>query len=77
MSRGPGRIERAIASVFDAEPDNAFTTEELCKRVYCGVNRVKKKHGLLCLGLRDAGRPRPKAPCSAIAMPSRTRCHSG
>jgi hypothetical protein len=28
MSRGPGRIERAIAAILDAEPDNAFTTED-------------------------------------------------
>jgi len=44
MSRGPGRIERAIAAILDAESDNAFTTEDLCERVYRGVNRVEKKH---------------------------------
>jgi hypothetical protein len=49
MSRGPGRIERAIASILDADPDNAFTTEELCERVYHGVNRVEKKHGVAVL----------------------------
>ena len=44
MSRGPGRIERAIEAIFDAEPDNAFSTDDLCWRVYRGINRVEKKH---------------------------------
>jgi hypothetical protein len=29
MSRGPGRIERAIRELFDAHPDLAFVTDEL------------------------------------------------
>ena len=40
MSMGPGRIERAIAALLDGEADSAFTTEDLCERVYSGVNRV-------------------------------------
>ena len=44
MSRGPGKIERAVETVFDTEPDNAFTTEDLCDRVYLGVNRIERKH---------------------------------
>ena len=44
MSRGPGKIERAIEAVFAAEPDDAFTTADLCGRVYPGLNRVEKKH---------------------------------
>ncbi len=44
MSRGPGKIERAIEAVFAAEPDDAFATADLCDRVYTGVNRVEKKH---------------------------------
>jgi hypothetical protein len=43
MSRGPGRIERAIGDILGAELDNAFTAEELCERVYPGVP-VEKKH---------------------------------
>lgn len=38
MSRGPGRIQRAVAAIFAAEPDNAFLTIELCERVY-GLDR--------------------------------------
>ena len=34
MSKGPGRIQRAIKELFEAEPDNALTTTELCERVY-------------------------------------------
>ena len=48
MSRGPGRIERAIQTAFTAEPDNAFTTEELCLRVY-RVNQPSKKHRVAVL----------------------------
>ena len=34
MSKGLGHVGRAIAAAFDAEPDNAFTTEELCVCAY-------------------------------------------
>jgi hypothetical protein len=43
MSKGPGRIQRAIKALFEAEPDNAFTTTELCERVY-GVKDTGKRH---------------------------------
>jgi len=49
MSKGPGRIERAIAAALDAEPDGAFTTDDLCDRVYRGVNRIEKKHRVAVL----------------------------
>jgi hypothetical protein len=48
MSRGPGRIERAIAAILDAEPDNAFTVEDLCRRIY-GIERVEKRHRVAVL----------------------------
>src|SRR5215469_15240361 len=44
MSRGPGRIERAIKAAFDAEPARVFTTEYLCTHVYAGATRIEKKH---------------------------------
>jgi hypothetical protein len=34
MSRGPGRIERALRALFDANPDKAFTTDDLCLACY-------------------------------------------
>jgi hypothetical protein len=43
MSRGPGRIERAIRELFDAHPDEAFVTVELAEHCYPGV-AIKKKH---------------------------------
>lgn len=44
MSRGPGRIERAIKGAFDAEPQRVFTTDELCAQVFAGAPRIEKKH---------------------------------
>jgi hypothetical protein len=42
MSKGPGRLERAIATIFTGEPEAALTTEELCARIY--GEPVEKKH---------------------------------
>lgn len=58
MSRGPGRIEIAIGAALDAEPDRAFTTDELCQAVYRGINQVHKKHRVAVLraASRLAGR---------------------
>jgi hypothetical protein len=44
MSRGPGRVERAIKAAFDAEPTRVFTTEHLCTQVYSGTTKIEKKH---------------------------------
>jgi hypothetical protein len=44
MGKGLGHVGRAIEAVLNAEPDNAFTVEDLCDRVYPGVNRIEKKH---------------------------------
>src|SRR6266404_4329265 len=43
MGRGPGRVEQIIEAVFETEPDNAFTIEDLCDRVYPG-EPIEKKH---------------------------------
>lgn len=43
MSRGPGKIELAIVAALDGDPDNAFTTDDLCRRTY-STNRIEKKH---------------------------------
>jgi hypothetical protein len=34
MSRGPGRIERAIAALFQRNPDAAFTVDQACALVF-------------------------------------------
>jgi hypothetical protein len=48
MSRGPGRVDRAIDAIFAAEPDNAFTTDDLAQRVY-RVNQPSKTHRVAIL----------------------------
>jgi hypothetical protein len=67
MSKGPGRIERAIAAILDAEPEDAFTLDELCRRIFdldlwdSGV--VRPKHSIsvaragkkLCQRRRELG----------------------
>jgi hypothetical protein len=49
MSRGPGRIERAVRQLFDANPDLAFTTDELAEHCYPGVNAIERKHQVAVL----------------------------
>lgn len=49
MGKGPGRIELAIEAAFDAAPDDAFTTSELCQLAYPGINAVEKKHRVAVL----------------------------
>ena len=44
MSRGPGKIERAVEKVFLENPDSSFTVEDLADRVFFGANRIEKKH---------------------------------
>lgn len=44
MSRGPGKIERALLALFAANPSAAFTVEELAEVIYRGINRIEKKH---------------------------------
>lgn len=43
MSRGPGRIERAIRALFDAHPDLAFVTDEIVEHCYPKAERVSDK----------------------------------
>ncbi len=42
MSRGPGRIQEAIFAIIEAEPQGAWTTTQLCERIY-GTS-VEKSH---------------------------------
>ena len=36
MSKGPGRVQKAILALIEAEPDGAWPYEELCARLYGG-----------------------------------------
>jgi hypothetical protein len=49
MSRGPGRLERAIRALFDASPDQAFTTDELAEHCYPDAQAIGKKHQVAVL----------------------------
>jgi hypothetical protein len=50
MSRGPGRIERAIRELFDAHPDLAFVIDELCERCYPNAaGQIERKHQVAVL----------------------------
>jgi hypothetical protein len=44
MSRGPGKIERAIEVLFQRHPDDAFTVEDIVDRIYEGTNGAEKRH---------------------------------
>jgi hypothetical protein len=44
MSKGAGRIERAIAAAFTAEPYRIFTIRDLARIAYRGVITPKVKH---------------------------------
>ena len=47
MSRGPGRVERAIISALEEAANNALTTQELCERCY--DEPIVKKHRVVVL----------------------------
>jgi len=46
MSKGPGKIERAVVDLVASNPDNAITVEDACVRVYhlAAAYGVDKKH---------------------------------
>jgi hypothetical protein len=49
MSRGTGRIERAIETAFLHEPNRTFTLDELVSIAYPGLNRPEKRHHVAIL----------------------------
>ena len=49
MSKGPGKIERAIEAAFMAAPSATFSVEELGPIAYPGINRVEKRHRVAIL----------------------------
>jgi len=58
MSKGPGHIERAIEKLFEAKPNDAFSTRELCACVYAA--RVERKHRVAVI--RAANNVRARMP---------------
>jgi hypothetical protein len=60
VSRGPGRIERAIRALFDAHSDEAFTTDELCEHCYPDARPIERKHQVAVLrAARNVAGPDP------------------
>jgi hypothetical protein len=59
MSRGPGRIERVIETIMDAEPDNAFTITDLVTRIFPGEPAAKKHRVMLLRAARTLLQRRP------------------
>jgi hypothetical protein len=53
VSRGPGRIERAIIEAFTANPSMTFTVDDLAAIAYPGLNRIEKKHRVAVLRAAD------------------------
>lgn len=53
MSRGPGKIERAIEAAFASKPGDIFTTEDLTALAYPGINRAEKKHRVAVIRAAD------------------------
>ncbi|HEY5930617.1 MAG TPA: hypothetical protein VIU02_09930 [Burkholderiales bacterium] len=50
MSKGPGKIERAIEWMLAANPEMTYTLDELAAAAYLGeTNRIEKKHRVATL----------------------------
>ncbi len=54
MSRGPGRIQRAIEDAFRQHPSATYAVDELVLIAYPGLNRVEKKHRVATIRAADA-----------------------
>ena len=44
MSRGPGRVGRAIRALMRADPDGAWTTEDLADAAYPDADAIERRH---------------------------------
>ena len=67
MSRCPGRIEQALIAIFEGERDNAFTTHDLCERIWPDVyqdpeaGRIERQHRATVIrAARNIARQRPE-----------------
>lgn len=54
MSKGPGRIERAVEAAFKANPDGYFSGDDLAKLAYQDVGYLKPKRSRRVSVLRAA-----------------------
>ena len=44
MSRGPGRIQRAIYALIAGDEHGAWLVSDICKHEYSQIDRIEKKH---------------------------------
>lgn len=58
-----GRIQRTVIKIFDCERDNAFTTDDLCARIWPDLypDQIKKSHhGTVIRVVRQIASQRPE-----------------
>lgn len=53
MSRGPGRIERAVGAAFEANPSRTFTVAELAAVAYPDAPAIEKRHRVAVIRAAD------------------------
>lgn len=57
MSRGAGKVQRAIMGLLEAHPDGAWRVEDICREVY-GADAVTKSHRVAVVrSMRDMQLP--------------------
>ena len=72
MSRGPGRVQEAIVAIIEAEPQGAWTTTQLCERIY-GTSIEKSHRATVARAL--SGMQLPRLWCiRRTAKPGAERC---
>jgi hypothetical protein len=69
MSKGPGRIERAIADAFAANSNGILSVDDLVSVAYQGINRVEKKHRVATIRAADKVAARIGWACRQAEMP--------
>jgi hypothetical protein len=69
MSRGPGRVQRAVEAAFRGNPAAAFAVEDLAALAYPQVKRVAKRHRVAVLRAADATAGRMGLVAAALAKP--------
>jgi hypothetical protein len=69
MSKGPGRIERAIADAFAANSNGILSVDDLVSVAYQGINRVEKKHRVATIRAANKVAARVGWACWQAEMP--------
>ena len=57
MSKGPGRVQRAISALIEGDPDGAWTTADICRAVYPSAEIDKKHRVAVLYALRHMALP--------------------